>query len=95
MVNRAKLNYLVDIAILLLFIIVAITGFYMYLFIPSGVPQGRYQVYMGLTKATWTLIHNRTSIMLTIAVFVHIVLHYKWMMCMTGVYFGKSRECDK
>jgi cytochrome b subunit of formate dehydrogenase len=88
------MNYLVDVAILILFLVVAATGFYMYLFIPSGVQGGRYQVYAGLTKATWTLIHNRVSILLTIAIIIHIVLHSRWIVCTTRAFRKKSADCD-
>lgn len=92
--KRSKLNFIVDLAILFLFLVVAFTGFYMYIFIPSGVPQGRNQIYLGLTKATWTMI-NRVSIILTIAVLVHTLLHYKWLSCMTSNLLTNSKECEK
>jgi hypothetical protein len=59
--NRMKLNYSVDVILTVLFLIIAVTGFVMLFVIPSGVPRGRYQEYLGITKATWTLIHNRIS----------------------------------
>ncbi|RNI11940.1 hypothetical protein EFE42_09570 [Methanohalophilus sp. RSK] len=65
----------------------AFTGFYIYLFIPSGAPQGRYQVY--LVKATWIMIHNRISILLTITVVV------QWLSCMTRNLLGNSKECER
>jgi cytochrome b subunit of formate dehydrogenase len=90
--NRSKLNYYVDIALTVLFIIVAITGFVLYLGIPSGVRQGRYQEFIGITKATWTLIHNRSSILLTLFTALHFVLHKKWMCCMTRNLFKREED---
>ncbi len=81
-----------DLILFLLFIIVAFTGFFMYLVIPEGIPQGRYQVYMGLTKATWTIIHNRSSILLTVFVAVHFILHWKWITCIKRNLFGKGKK---
>ncbi|TQD26260.1 DUF4405 domain-containing protein [Methanolobus vulcani] len=97
--NRSKLNYYIDILLTVLFIVVAITGFVLYLAIPTGVRQGRYQEFLGITKTTWTLIHNRLSILLTLFTGLHFVLHKKWMSCMTRNLFkseGKqeSTECD-
>lgn len=92
--NTIKINYIVDILLTFLFIIVAITGFFMYLFIPEGIPQGRYQVYMGLTKSTWTLMHNRTSIILTFFAIIHFILHFKWMTCITGKLFRNIGKRD-
>lgn len=88
--NKTKINYAVDVILTFLFIIVAVIGFFMYLVIPEGVTQGRYQVYMGLSKATWIMIHNRTSILLTVFVLIHFILHLKWIKCITANIFSKS-----
>ncbi|UGV41253.1 DUF4405 domain-containing protein [Methanococcoides orientis] len=90
--NRTRTNYIVDLILLLLFIIVAFTGFFMYLVIPEGIPQGRYQDYMGLTKATWTMIHNKSSILLTVFVAVHFILHWKWITYIKRNFIGKSEK---
>lgn len=93
--NRIKLNYSVDLILTVLFIVVAVTGFVMYLVIPSGVQHGRYQEYMGITKATWTLIHNRSAILMTLFTGIHLALHRKWIRCATKIIFtGKDKnEC--
>ncbi|WP_135612338.1 DUF4405 domain-containing protein [Methanococcoides sp. AM1] len=93
--NRTRTNYIVDTILLLLFIIVAFTGFFMYLVIPEGIPQGRYQVYMGLTKTTWTMIHNRSSILLTVFIAIHFILHWKWISCIKANLFRKSKRGDE
>jgi hypothetical protein len=59
--NRTKVSYSVDVILNILFLVVAVTGFVMFLVIPSGVPKGQYQEYLGITKATWTLIHKQVS----------------------------------
>ncbi|WP_340818798.1 DUF4405 domain-containing protein [Methanolobus sp. WCC4] len=94
--NRMKLNYYIDLVLTVLFLIVAITGFVMYLVIPSGVPKGRYQEYLGITKATWTLIHNRSAILMTLFAGIHLALHRKWICCTTKNIVGKEKddECD-
>jgi hypothetical protein len=90
--NRMKLNYSIDAILTILFLLVAVTGFVMYLVIPSGVPKGRYQEYMGMTKATWTLIHNRSAIMMTFFSGIHLILHQKWICCATKNIFKKEEE---
>lgn len=92
--NRMKLNYSIDIILTVLFLIIAITGFVMLFAIPSGVPRGRYQEYLGITKATWTLIHNRSAIMMTVFTGIHLVLHKHWIYCATKSIFKKQdSEC--
>lgn len=90
--NRMKLNYSVDVILTLLFLIVAVTGFVMLFVIPSGVPRGRYQEYMGITKATWTLFHNRSAIMMTFFAAIHLVLHKRWIICATKNIFKKQEN---
>jgi ABC-type multidrug transport system permease subunit len=91
--NKQKLNYLVDLILTTLFFIVAFTGLFMHFFIPSGVQRGRYIVYMGLTKATWIWIHSKAGILITIIVIIHLILHWKWIVCATRNMFRKEK-CD-
>ncbi|WP_410508257.1 DUF4405 domain-containing protein [Methanosarcina hadiensis] len=89
--NKQKLNYLVDIALTVLFFGVAGTGSFMYFFIPSGIPRGRYIVYMGLTKATWIWLHSRAGILMSVIIIIHLILHWKWIVCTTRSFFRKEK----
>ena len=89
--NRIKLNYMVDFCLTILFLIVAFTGLYMHFFIPSGVPRGMYVVYMGLTKATWLWIHNKSAILMTIIVAFHLILHWRWIVCTTRNFLRREK----
>jgi len=91
--NRQKTNYLIDLILTTLFFGVAGTGLFMYFFIPSGVQRGRYIVYMGLTKATWIWIHSRIGILMIILVVIHLLLHWKWIVCTTKNFFQKE-QCE-
>ncbi|MGB9133133.1 MAG: DUF4405 domain-containing protein [Methanosarcina sp.] len=66
----------------------------MYFFIPSGIPRGRYVVYMGLTKAAWIWIHSRAGILMVIFVVFHLILHWKWIVCTTKSFFTKGKTND-
>ncbi|MBN2110194.1 MAG: DUF4405 domain-containing protein [Methanosarcinaceae archaeon] len=92
--NRTKANYLTDIVLTLLFIVVTITGLVMYLVIPEGVPHGRFQEYLGLSKASWILIHNRSAVLMTVLVGVHLILHKKWIVCITKDVVSRN-NCSK
>ncbi|SFM17407.1 DUF4405 domain-containing protein [Methanolobus profundi] len=92
--NRTKLNYSIDLVLIILFLIVAITGAVMYFMMPSGVPRGRYQEYIGITKATWTLIHNRSAFLMILFTGIHLALHKKWMCCVTkNVLRKEDTDC--
>ena len=90
--NRTKLNYLLDLIITIIFIIVAFTGFFMHIAIPEGIPRGRYQEYMGITKALWTIIHTRSSMLLSIGIGIHIILHKNWISCVTASLLKRKNE---
>ena len=64
----------------------------MYFFIPSGIPRGRYVVYMGLMKATWIWIHSRAGILIAILVIFHLILHWRWIICTTKSFFRKGKK---
>lgn len=90
--NRTKLNYIVDLILTALFFFAAGTGLIMYFLIPSGVPRGKYLVYMGLTKATWVWIHSRAGVLMTIIVAIHLILHWRWVVCTTRNFFKRGKE---
>ncbi|MDD2438928.1 MAG: DUF4405 domain-containing protein [Methanosarcinaceae archaeon] len=86
---------MVDLGLMILFLVVAFTGFFMYFFIPAGIPHGRYLVYMGLTKATWTWIHNKSAILMTLLLCLHLILHWKWILWTTKNFFKKETEKNR
>jgi hypothetical protein len=88
-VNRIKTNYLIDLILTILLFLVAGTGLFMYFFIPSGIPGGRYVVYMGLTKGTWLWIHNKAGILMMVLVVAHLILHWEWIVHNTRSFFRK------
>lgn len=93
--EKAKLNYIVDALMTISFIITAITGVVIFLVMPSGVPQGRYQVFLGIQKHYWTAWHNWSGIIMLVLVLLHLVLHWRWIVCMTKSMFVKKQEkCD-
>lgn len=91
-VNRLKTNYLIDLILTTLFFVVVGTGLFMYFFIPSGIPRGRYVVYMGLTKASWIWIHSKAGILIVIFIVVHLILHSQWIIHTTKSFFRKRKE---
>lgn len=90
--NRTKLNYVVDLILTLLFIVVAGIGLLLYFFIPSGIRRGGYIVYMGLTKTTWIWIHSRAGLLMIVFVLIHLILHRHWIIYTTKNLFKKETE---
>ncbi|MBP8016447.1 DUF4405 domain-containing protein [Candidatus Gracilibacteria bacterium] len=72
------------------FFITSITGLIIFFFLPSGVRQGRFQEFMGITKEVWNFIHVWSGILIIIFVILHLILHYNWIICMTKNLFSKK-----
>jgi hypothetical protein len=90
--SRTRTNYLIDLILTTLFFSVVGTGLFMYFFMPSGIPRGGQLVYIGLTKATWIWIHSRAGILMATLTVVHLILHWKWIVCTTKNFFGKGKK---
>jgi hypothetical protein len=86
MSKKAKLNYVVDVAISLAFILSALSGLILF-FAPSGYQGGQNPYYMQpvlfLNTHTWNTLHTWSSLAMISGVGAHLVLHWNWMICMT------------
>jgi cytochrome b subunit of formate dehydrogenase len=85
--NKARINYYVDIVIMISFVIAAVSGMILF-FAGSGGYQGgrnpRYaQEVLGISRLLWKDLHDWGGIIMLAGVFLHLVLHWKWMVCMT------------
>ena len=70
-----RTNYVIDILMGILFIIISFIGIIMFFFLPSGIKQGSTQLFLGITKGTWLFIHNWGGIILIFLVIVHLFVH--------------------
>ncbi len=86
--NKAKLNYFVDLIMAVFFIISAITGIRLYF--------GSQLVLLGSNKHAIASVHTYASFALVAIVAIHLILHWKWMVCMTKSFFKKKEKtCEK
>ena len=96
MKNAAKINYWVDIIIGIAFVMVAVSGLVMFFAGPSGGYQGgrnpRYlRPILFFGRSTWKEVHNWSGILMMVGVLGHFLLHWNWLVRMTGNLFKKSR----
>jgi cytochrome b561 len=88
--KRAIKNYALFIALLLLSLFEALSGFVLWFALPEGDGyQGGRQI-VPAAKATflwerhtWIELHNWVSVALIVVVLIHIILHWKWIVFMT------------
>lgn len=88
--NKVKLNYFIDVLMAVIFIITAVTGLIIFLFLPSGIRQGNYQTFLGILKGNWIFIHDWSGIILIVLVVLHFILHWNWMIHITKSIFKKK-----
>jgi len=85
--NKAKLNYLLDVVIGLAFALSSMTGIAFLLMGSGGYQGGRNPGFetalLGLSRGTWDDLHTWASLVMIAGVAVHIVLHWKWIVCLT------------
>ena len=89
MVNR--LNYWIDILLLVCFVVVGISGLVLYFGFVSGAPGvGRSVTFLGTSKAAWQPWHNYFGLAMIFLIAVHLILHFKWLWVMTRRLFVKE-----
>jgi hypothetical protein len=101
--KRPNLNLAVDILALILAVLVVVTGLVLEYMLPPGsgrlgtegfgfapgAMQRPILLLWGLTRHEWGNIHFWTAIGLMGALSLHLVLHWRWIVCMVK---GKHRE---
>ena len=88
--GKAKINYFIDLLMIIFFIINSITGLIIFFFLPTGVKRGGYQVFLGIIKQNLVDIHNWSGILLLIIIAIHLILHWNWIVCMTKSIIQKK-----
>jgi cytochrome b subunit of formate dehydrogenase len=85
--NKARINYYVDIIIGIGFIVVALSGMILFFAGSGGYQGGRNPHYarevLGVSRLLWKDLHDWGGIIMLGGVFLHLVLHWKWFVCMT------------
>jgi hypothetical protein len=86
--SKAMTHYMVDGGILFGFLGSMITGFVLWVVLPSGGYQGGRGVVDAsrvfiLGRESWQMMHNWLSLSMVAGVFLHLVLHWNWLICMT------------
>jgi cytochrome b subunit of formate dehydrogenase len=93
--DKTKINYIIDAFLAISFVITAITGILIFFFMPGGVPQGRFQELMGVSKAVWSAMHNWAGIIMMLLSLVHVILHWRWIVSMTTSLFKKAEKLPR
>ena len=80
--NRTLLNVLIDIAAASLFLAMIATGYILRFPLPPGTNKSA--ALWGLTRHEWGTIHSWISFALLGVIFLHVVLHWQWIVSVIG-----------
>jgi membrane protein implicated in regulation of membrane protease activity len=80
--RKVTWNYWLDVMMILLSLLLAISSFLLWVVFPRGYYAAR---------ALWVDLHTWGGLVLSIAVIVHLVLHWKWLARMTRRYLNRLR----
>ena len=82
--NKAKLNYFVDLLLAIAFLLVSVTGIL------------KFPGWFGHLHLPWRIlskIHDWSGILMALLVLIHLILHWKWIVSMTKMIFrGKKND---
>ncbi len=85
--NKAKLNYALDAVIGVAFLLSAVTGMAFLRMGSGGYQGGRNPDFatslLGFDRAVWSDLHTWASLVMIAGVLVHLVLHWKWIVCVS------------
>ena len=86
--QRAKLNYIIDVGLLISFLIVFISGV-------LKLPPALQALGTSLPYSAITPIHDISGIIMGILVVIHLALHWNWIVSMTKSFFAKKDNIKK
>lgn len=83
--HKDRVNYFVDVLMGISFIIVGISGIFKFWVIPWSSPM---QSFLWISKPLWADLHDWSGVALVAAVFLHLILHYSWIITETKNLFS-------
>ncbi|HQH27234.1 MAG TPA: DUF4405 domain-containing protein [Oligoflexia bacterium] len=86
---KELLNYLVDAAAFVVFVLLISTGFVLEEALPRG--SGGKAVLWGLGRHDWGEVHFVLALILILLIAVHLLLHWRWIICVTKGHDCKNR----
>ncbi len=89
--NKPKLNFAIDFLLFLAFVVAAGTGIILESLHGGGPGSGTSEL-LGTPRGSWKEIHEVSGKLMILLAFVHLILHWRWVVCMAKNMFG-SEKC--
>ena len=91
--NKIKARYLVDLVTLVSFVVTAVTGVIIFIFLPpSEGNRGVHNDFLGWGRHDWGAVHDWAGIIMIIFALLHVILYWKIFAAMAKNFFKKSEE---
>jgi hypothetical protein len=87
--NKAKLNYWVDIGLAISFFICFITGLIKW---PGLIKIIGVSTYKVLHVRNISMLHDWSGLIMGLLVLIHLALHWKWIVCMTKDIVSRKKK---
>jgi len=87
--NKAKLNYWVDIGLAISFFICFITGLIKW---PGLIKIIGVSTYKVLHVRNISVLHDWSGLIMGLLVLIHLALHWKWIVCMTKDIVSRKKK---
>jgi hypothetical protein len=99
MSNKAKLNFTVDVFILIAFALSVVSGLVLFAMPHGGYQGGRNPAYnqtiLFFSRTAWNDLHVWSSFVMVAGAVVHLLLHWKWIACMVKKMFRPAVRVEK
>ena len=87
--NKAKLNYWIDIGLAISFFICFITGLIKW---PGLIKIIGVSIYKVLYVKNISMLHDWSGLTMGLLVLLHLALHWKWIVCMTKNMVSRKKK---
>ncbi len=89
MLNKLKINYLIDLGLAASFFVVFITGLIKW---PGLIKVIGVDAYKSLHFSNISHLHDWSGLVMGILVLIHLVLHWKWIVSVTKSFFVRKKK---
>lgn len=84
-----KINAITDIILTAVFLVLAISGLILKFILPRGAGN---LTALSIERHEWLSIHSLISIIFIIFLILHLLLHWRWILCIPK-FFRNSKKC--
>lgn len=85
--DKNKIKFWIDILMFVSFLIVAVSGFVLWLVLPRG--SGRTGSVFIFLREEWLFLHDWLSVLLLLLIIIHLILNWVWIKSMFKINLGK------